>query len=498
MKLFYDKTLHKNQRITAPLASRCSFSMLPNLASHLQRSIGNTALQSHAQTLQSEDVSLRRACGCHGSCLSCAQGEVEASPQVETLIEAQRGSGQPLSATARAFFEPRFGYDFGSVRIHIGTTADQLNRALHARAFTTQRDIFFRQGEYRPDSSDGKMLLAHELTHVIQQTGGVRTKLTVGQAHDLYEQEADAVAEQVMRMPASETAVQGPQVQKQDDTEEEADMFLQAQRQPRPAPSLTIRRSPVQIRRAVSYTGALVQQDIHPLDPTTAPAGNQRALGHTALLVNGTDVQSLTEAQARIDLLFPLPSVATLSGSCFVTNKNINMTVLNRVRTITPPPWTLTIARSALHTLFGGALGNPRTCSGPGNTTVSVRGAPSDLALRAWVLQSEMQHARDDACLIDRYVKSYEADVQALPEQFLRGYLGLGSCTARLEERLRRTERAQAFFRDWRDWGQAYDGGSHTISATARIAAGCNTVTLTVNTGPLPAQGRNCAAWSPP
>ncbi len=183
-----------------------------------------------------------------------------------------------------------------------------------------------------------------------------------------------------------------------------------------------------------------------------------------------------------------------------MTNKSINVTVQNRVRILTPPPWTRTIAKSNLNTLFGGGLGSPSACSGSGNTTVNVHGAPTDLALRAWVLECEMQHARDDACLVDRYLKSYEADVSALPNQFPRGYLGLGSCAARLEEQLKRTKRGEAFFRDWKSWGQTYDrpGGSHEIVASPRIAAGCNTVTVTVSTGALPAASRTCSAWSPP
>jgi hypothetical protein len=67
--------------------------------------------------------------------------------------------------------EPVFGADFSQVRVHTDTQANTLNRTLSARAFTTGRDIFFRQGEYRPGSSTGQELIAHELTHVVQQGG---------------------------------------------------------------------------------------------------------------------------------------------------------------------------------------------------------------------------------------------------------------------------------------------------------------------------------------
>ncbi len=98
------------------------------------------------------------------------------SPEVESRIQSI-GSGQPLPGATRAFFEPRFGYDFSGVRVHTGASADDLNRTLNARAFTRGQGIFFRQGEYNPDSHSGRELLAHELTHVLQQGGGLQRKL---------------------------------------------------------------------------------------------------------------------------------------------------------------------------------------------------------------------------------------------------------------------------------------------------------------------------------
>jgi hypothetical protein len=89
---------------------------------------------------------------------------------LQNQITALRGGGQPLPQSERNFFEPRFGTDFSYVRLHTNSTANILNRALKARAFTTGRDVFFRQGEYDSDSSRGKTLLAHELTHVMQQS----------------------------------------------------------------------------------------------------------------------------------------------------------------------------------------------------------------------------------------------------------------------------------------------------------------------------------------
>lgn len=99
-----------------------------------------------------------------------------AGADVEERIGASRGRGSPLAADARAFMEPRFGADFSQVTVHTDAQADQLNRQLSARAFTTGRDIYFRQGAYAPQNDSGQRLLAHELTHVVQQ-GGAGTRV---------------------------------------------------------------------------------------------------------------------------------------------------------------------------------------------------------------------------------------------------------------------------------------------------------------------------------
>jgi hypothetical protein len=99
-----------------------------------------------------------------------AEGSFDAGAAAESRIAARRGGGSPLPDSTRAFMEPRFGADFGGVRVHADSEADAISQDLSARAFTTGSDIYFRQGEYRPSSSGGQELLAHELTHVVQQS----------------------------------------------------------------------------------------------------------------------------------------------------------------------------------------------------------------------------------------------------------------------------------------------------------------------------------------
>ena len=96
-------------------------------------------------------------------------GTVDAS--VEQSIQQAQGGGWGLSEDVREPMEQAFGADFSGVRVHTDGNANQLNSSLHSRAFTTGPDIFFKQGEYNPGSRDGQELLAHELTHVVQQNG---------------------------------------------------------------------------------------------------------------------------------------------------------------------------------------------------------------------------------------------------------------------------------------------------------------------------------------
>lgn len=90
-------------------------------------------------------------------------------PDAEASIHSLRGGGQPLPSTARAFFEPKFGHDFGQVRVHTDARAAETARAINARAFTAGKAIFFGAGQYAPESGAGQRLLAHELAHVVQQ-----------------------------------------------------------------------------------------------------------------------------------------------------------------------------------------------------------------------------------------------------------------------------------------------------------------------------------------
>jgi len=97
-----------------------------------------------------------------------------ASPGVVRGIESTRSGGAPLPSPLRNFMEPRFGADFSSVRVHAGPEAATLSSQLNAHAFTIGRDIYFNDGQFRPETDAGRELIAHELTHTIQQGGAIQ------------------------------------------------------------------------------------------------------------------------------------------------------------------------------------------------------------------------------------------------------------------------------------------------------------------------------------
>lgn len=98
--------------------------------------------------------------------------QASADSGLETYIGSLNGGGQALPDEVRSFYEPRFGYDFSQVRVHTDTVAAKSAESINALAYTSGSNIVFNSGQYSPDTDGGRQLLAHELTHVMQQSGG--------------------------------------------------------------------------------------------------------------------------------------------------------------------------------------------------------------------------------------------------------------------------------------------------------------------------------------
>jgi outer membrane protein OmpA-like peptidoglycan-associated protein len=182
-------------------------------------------MEVSAQTVRSSTVAqrpsltpassrlLQRKCACGGTapggeCDSCKQqdllrrqpigpdaGAYSAVPP--SVHEVLRSPGNPLPPASRAFFESGFGHDFAKVRIHSDARASDSARNVNARAYTVGRDIVFGRGEYDPQSSAGRHLLAHELAHVVQQSGAGSAGegvTRIGDANDAAESHAEHAA----------------------------------------------------------------------------------------------------------------------------------------------------------------------------------------------------------------------------------------------------------------------------------------------------------------
>jgi len=97
--------------------------------------------------------------------------EVQGDNNLDNYVSTLSSSGQSLPQHSRSFFEPRFGHDFSNVRVHTDSAAAKSAQSINALAYTTGNNIVFNSGQYSPDSESGKRLMAHELTHVVQQVG---------------------------------------------------------------------------------------------------------------------------------------------------------------------------------------------------------------------------------------------------------------------------------------------------------------------------------------
>jgi hypothetical protein len=142
---------------------------------------------------------LMRACSCGGDCPKCSEGNAEperlqakhadptgavAAAVPPSVGEVTRSSGEALDQSTRRFMEPRLGYDFSRVRVHTDARAQQSARDVRALAYTVGRDIVFAAGQYAPQTEAGRRLLAHELTHVAQQSAGQPTALIQRQGEE--------------------------------------------------------------------------------------------------------------------------------------------------------------------------------------------------------------------------------------------------------------------------------------------------------------------------
>lgn len=163
----------------------------------MRMSASQLPVASEIQGIQiATSSALQRSCGCGcnggGGCAERKEATAQSieSDKVETqslqlVDEVLRSPGQSLDSQTRSFMDNRFGYDFTGVRVHTGEPADRSARAVNALAYTVGSNIVFSAGQYDPQSTSGRRLLAHELTHVVQQqSGATSNQLARAAIHD--------------------------------------------------------------------------------------------------------------------------------------------------------------------------------------------------------------------------------------------------------------------------------------------------------------------------
>jgi len=169
-----EANLEEDEVHTKAIASSCPQGVADSITPLVQREAMPEEEELHAKaidnTLQREEMPEEEV-ETKPALQRSSDGGLEAGGSIENRLNSSQGGGSPLPDDVRSFMEPRFGADFSQVRVHTGSNAVQMNRDLNAQAFTHKQDVYFSAGK----APGNDALMAHELTHVVQQTGGVQT-----------------------------------------------------------------------------------------------------------------------------------------------------------------------------------------------------------------------------------------------------------------------------------------------------------------------------------
>ena len=221
---------HENDLLISPESHQA-----PSRRKDAAESVGPEALM-HGRTdvlTPSAVMHLQKTAG--NATVTAALEEQEASP-VKDVVGS--GGGSPLDRDTRSFMESRLGADFSDVRVHNDSKATESARSVQAHAYTVGNDVVFQSDKYAPESDSGKRMLAHELTHVVQQRSGpvdgtpAAGGIQVSHPSDRFEQAAESSADRAMSAatPSSEShAAAAPAVQRADAGAPEEEMEETAQ-----------------------------------------------------------------------------------------------------------------------------------------------------------------------------------------------------------------------------------------------------------------------------
>jgi hypothetical protein len=293
-------------------------------------------------------------------------------PVVHEVLGSQ---GQQLDMETRALMDRRFGHNFSRVRIYADNKAAESAEAIGAHAYTLRHNIVFGAGQYSPRTANGLRLLAHELTHVLQQENGGASpdqELTIGSAGGQAEAEAERTAKEVTSYPVSLTRSAVPRTS-----------------------VLHLSRIPsASIQRAVKFTAATPSETLNPADLL---ATGHQFLGNTDYVLNGTAFTSATTvAQNRAALNVPaFDSTARPSGGMECSLRSVPDNEASYAMQIpTNGPWTTATTTAAILALFPGLA--PCSTVPAGQVQFSIHGVRNNNnALKQHVHTHEDHHAAD-------------------------------------------------------------------------------------------------------
>ena len=339
-------------------------------------------------------MALQRQCACGGSagfsgaCEECGRKKLlqrraaaDAPVAVPPVVHEVLGSsGQPLDPGIRSFMEPRFGHDFSRVRIHADGRSGEAAQAVNAHAFTVGRDVVFASGQYAPITQVGQRLLAHELSHVVQQGSGSiseSTALHLNPPGDRFEQEADRVANGVIAMQngTAQTIASGP---------------------------ARLSRQALGLQRSATFVDTVPSEELNLAERVV----NNLFAGNTDFVLNGTPFV------AGIDFAVALAALHTPHIDNFIrTDKRVEChfdTVPDNkgsfdMKILKDGEWSLVTTKARLANMFG-----LNGCGGGGDATLIINGIQKNEDQRNRTRTHEDQHVKDDKTIFEAVVGSWD------------------------------------------------------------------------------------------
>ncbi|MBE9066455.1 DUF4157 domain-containing protein [Leptolyngbya cf. ectocarpi LEGE 11479] len=335
------------------------------------------------------------------------------TPAVQTDISRLRqGGGENLPTATRAFMEPRFGHNFGNVKIHADSQSAKLSQRLNARAFTVGHDIFFNQGEFRPAESSGRRLLAHELVHTVQQTASEiaqagRRETLKRPVRQQFTRVHTKTRQLIQRSPFS-TSTQGLHKDLEDQYRQETGDFSSGAVQYSAAYQQWITNSAPRIEWLPP-----IEIPVNPLDRLKAGLST----GHTTLLINGSlmdsgkiigdrtdDIgQAIKPAAYKIE-----PGLVQGQLTCRY-DPSFQLRVGTQIHIASSPRgnhWTGQLSPATLN--------NPSQCVGKTKIPTKLEGSPSSQAYYQLVRDSELEHVTEIKRLYERHIAPFYTFVMGL------------------------------------------------------------------------------------